>query len=287
MPDFLRRYRTLLVLVGLLLGALIFYSISLRQRNEPSAFERRMLDLVSPLQQGMTATGSALKSLRGWFLGGGEVEISRLRSELQTAQRDLVALEEARQETERLRALLDFATQLDSRSVAARVVADDATSWFRTIVIDRGTEDGLKEGFPVMTDQGIVGRVVTCAAGSSRVILAVDAASRVSTLVERTRARGICRGTGEAMSLDYVPMTADVKAGDILVTSGLGGFFPKGLVVGTVTDVTRRGYDMFQTIQVAPAVDFDRLEEVLVIIPEDRPHPPLPNALTRTTSGRL
>ena len=159
--------------------------------------------------------------------------------------------------------------------VAARVIGVDATSWFRSITIDRGSSEQIREGMAVVSAYGVVGRIVTCTPHSSRVLLVVDASSKLSTLIERTRARAICRGDGDSMSLDYLPLTDDVQVGDLLVTSGLGGGFPKGLIVGAVTRVDKRGYDMFQTVKVEPAVDFEHLEEVLVIFSaETSPLPP-------------
>jgi rod shape-determining protein MreC len=123
----------------------------------------------------------------------------------------------------------------------------------------------------VINQHGVVGRIVKCSPRSSRVLLLIDASSALATLVERTRTRSICRGTGDALSLDYVALPEDVAEGDLIVTSGLGGVFPKGLPVGSVRSVVRGGFSMFQTIEIAPAVDFSRIEEVMVLRNEPLP----------------
>jgi len=271
MLELLRKYRNPIILGLLLLSSLIFYSAYLRHKNTPSPLERKILNILSPLQESSDLATRGIATIWRQLFGASAAESERLRNENLALQAKLTTLAEITKENERLRKLLEFATPLGQHTVAARVIAADASSWFSTVMIDRGSKDGLKEGMAVITDQGVAGRIVTCASNSSRVLLIVDASSRVSTLSERTRSRGVSRGDGENLSFDYVPLTDDVKEGDIIVTSGLGDAFPKGLVVGRVIAVARRGFDMFQTIRIEPAVDLSRIEEVLVVIPDSPP----------------
>lgn len=261
MFDLLRKYRTFFLLALLFFAALSLYSFQLRHRDTTSAGERRVLGLLFPLQQGVSRSSGFL----GSFFGGGLDEIERLDAENRRMRAELIGQEELRRENERLKGLIAFSSQVSEPSVAARVIGVDATGWFQTVTIDKGSSDGLAEGAAVVNEQGLVGRVVRCASRSSRVLLINDASSSVATLVERTRSRGICQGTGAGLILDYVALPEDVVSGDVIVTSGLGGVFPKGLPVGIVSSVVRGGFSMFQTIQVAPAVDFARLEEVLIL----------------------
>lgn len=276
MRDLLKKYRSPIVLVLFLLGSLTFYSMHLRQKASPSALERRVLTVIYPLQRSAALTSDGLAAIWSALFGASAGTTAQLRDENLRLKAQVVADEEMRKENERLRKLLAFSAQLNSSTLTARVIGVDATSWFRTITIDRGSQDRVAEGMAVVTAQGVVGRVVNVAPRSSRVLLVVDSSSKVSTLVERTRSRGVCRGDGEVLVLDFLPLTADVQTGDILVTSGLGGGFSKGLVLGTVSSVDKRGYDMFQTVRIEPAVDFDHLEEVLVIVTADPalPTPP-------------
>ncbi len=138
------------------------------------------------------------------------------------------------------------------------------SSWFRTIEIDRGSADGVIEGLPVIDAAGLVGRVVRSAPHSARVLLITDASSAVAVLVQDQRIRGVCRGQGGALALDFALLEDAIQVGDGVITSGLGGVFPKGLVVGYVRSVQREQFGLFQTVDVEPAVDFAHLEEVLV-----------------------
>jgi rod shape-determining protein MreC len=243
--------------------------MQMRRREKTSPFERQFLSTTAPLQAG-------IGSLTSIFGGGGD-DYQRLDAENRQLRSRLVELEEFRLENVRLKGLLDFRSGLGSEAVVARVIGVDATSWFQTIAIDKGTEQGLREGMAVINQHGVVGRIVKCAARSSRVLLLIDASSAVATLVERTRTRSVCRGNGNSLVLDYVALPEDVEPGDMVVTSGLGGVFPKGLPVGTVKSVVRGGFSMFQTIEVESSVDFSRIEEVLVLynvpLPYSEPAP--------------
>src|SRR6185295_1055291 len=145
------------------------------------------------------------------------------------------------------------------------VIGRDATRLSRTILIGRGETDGVVRGAAVLAPQGVVGHVFQTSPHSARVLLVSDHNSGVDALVQRTRARGIVQGTVDAgCVLKYVKRTEDVQVGDTLVTSGLDGIFPKGLPVGRVTAIDKRGQGLFQSAEVAPRVDVDQLEEVLV-----------------------
>ena len=265
MRKLFKKYWRLFALGFLLFASLSYYSSHLRHKDAPSAIERHLLTLVNPVQKSVILATDGIAAIRANLFGASEAATARLRSENAQCKEQLVDHAELQQENERLKKLLSFSAQREERMVAARVIGVDATSWFRSITIDRGSSDQIREGMAVVSTYGVVGRVVTSTPHSSRVLLVVDAASKLSTMIERTRARAICRGDGDGMSLDYLPLTDDVQIGDLLITSGLGGGFPKGLIVGAVTRVDKRGYDMFQSVKVEPAVDFEHLEEVLVI----------------------
>lgn len=271
MREFFRKFWRSVALGFLLIASLSYYSSQLRHKETPSPIERKLLSLVYPLQKSIMLASDSVTAIRTSLFGSSDALIEELRSENGKIKGALVDHEELRQENERLKKLISFSAQREERMVAARVIGFDATSWFRSITIDRGTSEQLREGMAVVSAYGVVGRIVTCTPHSSRVLLIVDASSKLSTLIERTRARAICRGDGNGMNLDYLPLTDDVQIGDLLITSGLGGGFAKGLIVGAVTRVDKRGFDMFQTVKVEPAVDFEHLEEVLVIISAESP----------------
>jgi rod shape-determining protein MreC len=122
---------------------------------------------------------------------------------------------------------------------------------------------------PVVAAEGVVGRVIRSAPHDSRVLLLTDASSAVASLVQRNRTRGVVRGQGDILTLDFALRQEDIEVGDRIVTSGTGGVFPKGLVIGEVTRTAREQYGLFQTVTVSSAVDFARLEEVLVLVKEN------------------
>jgi rod shape-determining protein MreC len=142
-------------------------------------------------------------------------------------------------------------------------------------MIDRGEADGLREGMPVIAVDGIIGQLVKVMHKSSRVLLITDHASGVSSVIQRSRARGVVKGKGGgSCSLEFALAEEDVKVGDSVITSGIGGVFPKGLNIGEVTMLKKGEYGIFQTVEVRPAVNLERLEEVLVLLQGPRDEKP-------------
>lgn len=270
MLDFLRKYRTPLLAGGLILLALLVYSANLRDRDTTTLFERTVLQLTAPVQKGVDVVLSAVAD--GWrhylWLVGTERENDRLQEENRRLRAEIDGLQEVRLANERLRKLLAFKEEMNLPALPAQVIADDASSWFRTVLIDKGTEDGTREGLPVVVAEGVVGRIISAGPRQSRVLLITDASSAVATLVQRSRTRGVARGRGDGLNLDYVPREAEIEVGDAVITSGTGGVFPKGLLLGRIRGVTREAYGLFQSVEVDPSVDFSRLEEILVLLKE-------------------
>ena len=171
----------------------------------------------------------------------------------------------------RLRSLLSFQPTVANRVIAAEVIGKDPSAWFKTITIDKGKADGLKKGLPVVVAQGITGQIIEISAHYSKVMLIIDRNSAVDALVQRSRARGIIKGTSaEQCRFDYVLQKHDVKIGDTVVTSGFDGIYPKGLRLGWVSDVKKREPEIFQEITVTPYADFEKLEEVLIVLTPQR-----------------
>lgn len=268
MLEWWRKNRNLLLGMILLLAALLSYSLGLEPGRQGGWFERFALRLGRPMFSTATTIHHTAAGVLGSILPGGSQH--DLDNENRRLRAELTALAELREENERLRRLLGYVDETPWQTVAARVIAEDASSWFRTIEIDRGYEDGISEGLPVVNATGLVGRVVRVAAHSARVLLITDASSAVAVLVQDQRIRGVCRGQGEVMALDFALLQDEIQVGDGVITSGLGGVFPKGLVVGYVRAVQREQFGLFQTVEVEPAVDFARLEEVLVVLGEAR-----------------
>ena len=168
----------------------------------------------------------------------------------------------------RLRNLLNFQKTPTNKVVAAEVIGMDPSGWFKTIIIDKGRSDGLQKGLPVVLPIGIVGQVIEAAAHYSKVMLVIDRNSAVDALVQRSRARGIIKGeSADQCRFEFVLRKHDVQIDDTVIASGLDGVYPKGLRIGRVADISQGNSDIFYEITVAPFVDYEKLEEVLVILP--------------------
>jgi rod shape-determining protein MreC len=184
-------------------------------------------------------------------------------------EEQVAALQEAKLENDRIRALVDFAAAQKLPTIGARIIGRPTDSRQRIILIDRGTSSGVKRGDTVIAAGGLVGQVVEVTPYDAQVRLVSDSSSGVTALVQRTRVNGIVRGALDGPLLfEFVQPELAPVVGDVLITSGLGGVYPKGIVVGDVTAVSAPQSDLYPTISVASRVDIDRIEEVLVITGE-------------------
>lgn len=255
----------LLLGLALVLAALLCYSLGLRSGGQTGWLEGMALRLGSPLFGTTADARYAVAGIWHAVVPGASLDLD---AESRRLRAEMAGVEELQRENERLRRLLGFVEAHPRRTLAVRVIGEDATSWFRTIEIDRGYEDGVVEGLPVVDAAGLIGRVVRSAPHSARVLLITDASSAVAVLVQDERIRGVCRGQGGTLALDFALVQDAIQVGDGIITSGSGGVFPKGLVVGYVRSVHREQFGLFQTVEVEPAVDFSHLEEVLVLLKE-------------------
>lgn len=268
MLEFFRRNRVLLAsaLCLVLAASLAVRTGSGRTRSD--GLGRFFLWVMAPFQ---SATAGAGRALSGTWRGFADLwhardENLRLRDESRTLREELERLTEVELENERLRRLLDFRETLRGDLLTARVIGHDATGLARTLTVDRGESDGVTRGAAALAPEGIVGQVFLASAHAARILLVSDHNSGVDALVQRSRARGIVQGTVDGgCVLKYVKRTDDVQVGDLLVTSGIDGIFPKGLPVGRVVSIEDKGSALFHFAVVAPAADFARVEEVLLL----------------------
>ena len=265
------KYHPPVVAAVLLIISLTVISYSASRLSETGFLRKMVLEAGAPVED---AVNVSLKGLHdSWkrylFLVGLEDENRRLRHGNAVLSEQLNHYREGYIEGMRLQKLLNLKDSLTNRVVAARVVDRNRASLFKTILIDKGTADGMRVGFPVLSEQGVVGRIIETAWHASQVLLLVDGNSNIDGLIQRSRAQGILQGAGSAgCNLKYISRVEEVLPGDVVLSSGLAGVFPKGLLLGVVTKVSRKGEGLFQKIDVAPAVDFGKLEEVLALIPD-------------------
>lgn len=232
--------------------------------------------VLAPVGHAGEALTSPFRAAGSWV---GDLTVSRsdletLRQQNTEMRQRLAELEEARLENERLRELVGFVQARELDAVGARVIGRPINAWDSVIVIDRGGVDGVSEGMPVLSASGLIGQVVEVTGSSARVRLISDQRSGVAAMLQTTRSEGVVRGSLEGdLTMDFVSRETTVTVGEVVLTSGLGGVFPKGLLVGEVSDVRLEDADLFPRIRVRPSAEIDRLEEVVVLLspPTDLP----------------
>jgi rod shape-determining protein MreC len=209
----------------------------------------------------------------GYFqLIGVREENENLKRLTERQGRQIVQLTEERTANERLRRLLNFKITTDGEYMGAKIVASDPGPWYKSMVVNVGLDDGVSVNAPVVTEAGVVGRVVELTSHFAKVLLITDPGSGIDSFVQRNRVHGLLSGHGKGqMSLDYVRKADDVRPGDLVVTSGLDGIFPTGLSIGSVTLVDKKSLGLFLEAQINPSVDLNSLEEVLVKLDKQLP----------------
>ena len=243
--------------------------IILSQSNLIDVAENPVMRGLAPIQSILSQiTHFAADSVNGF----GEVkelksENERQRREIERLNRELAGLIEAVNENKTLRALLKYKeANPEWDIISARVIGYDPTNLAESIIIDRGTKDGLQKGMVVIADGGLTGRIAQVFDNSAKVLLIVDPSSAVNAMVQRSRAQGIiCGLPGGELEMRYVQQGKDITEGDPIITSGHGGSFPKGILIGFVSEMSGNDLDLFKNVKVKSMIKFDELEMVLVI----------------------
>jgi rod shape-determining protein MreC len=253
------------MIVGLLVAGWILFL------GQPTAVSTKLHMIFVQLSTPFVRLGEyipAVKSRRALAEANEE-----LHTENESLRQRVAALSEAGRENLRLRELLGVHDRIHSRPVIARVIGRDASNWWKSIQIDRGLQDGLRENLAVVNADGLVGKTVHVTRGEARVLLMIDPNCKASALLQDSREPGVVSGAETAMvreprlMMTFVDRNAKINAGENVVTSGLGGIFPKGILLGAVKRVRLNPQNgMYQDVEIKPAVDFRRLEEVVVVV---------------------
>jgi rod shape-determining protein MreC len=271
MESVLGRYRNLVILVGVLFLQILGLAVQVKRSNDTE--HTRLIrvwavDMVTPFERvliwAQNGTGNLWHSYV--YLRGVRAENRQLKDQIEQLRLEQVRLNEDAVQAHRLQALLAFKEQYISRTVAAQVIGSSGSDSSRMLYIDKGEDQGLKRDMAVITSDGIVGKVLQVFPSVSQVLLINDQSSGVGTILEKSRLQGFLKGTatGEVV-LEGVMSDEQVAPGERVLTSGGDQIFPKGLPVGTVTKVGT-GKDLFLNIQIKPAVNLGKLEEVLVVV---------------------
>lgn len=276
MESVLGRYRNLIVLVAVLFVQVLGLAVQVKRTTdtEPTRLIRVWaVGAVTPLEKSLHWIQMSTSGI--WhnylYLRGVRAENRELKQEIQRMQLEQVRMSQDADQARRLQALLSFKEQFISRTIAAQVIGSSGSEQSRTIYIDKGAREGVRPDMAVITKDGIVGKVLQVyganplESSTAQVLLINDQTSGVGVILDKTRLQGILRGTpsGE-VTLEKVMSDETVSPGDLVLTSGGDGIFPKGLPVGTVTRVSP-GSELFLNIRVRPAANLNRLEEVLVV----------------------
>jgi rod shape-determining protein MreC len=236
-----------------------------------SALRALLISLFSPVQRGADAAFGAFSSM--WYgyvdLRGVREENGRLKEEVSRLEQALWMERDVVASYRRLSSVLELAERIPGNPIVAEVVGLDASAWFHTITVNRGTAHGVVLNAPVIAAGGLVGRVISIGSDVAQIQLLTDRDCSVGALLARTRARGVVAGSGEqasptGLTLNYVSNLEDVVEGDLIVTSGMDGIYPKGIAIGRVGSV-RNGPRLFKLVTVEPAANLDRLEEVFIL----------------------
>jgi len=247
--------------------------LALDQNKQLQPIEDLALRFVSPVQGKLT---SLVNNIRDLAQTTQDLrELRRRNEELQSLADSLmienVRLKEIESENEALRRLLNFtqanpSNDYKAAEVKSRVIGREPTNFLSYLTIDLGSQHGIEKGMPVVTERGLVGRITDVGSNWAKVMLIIDPSSSVNALIQTSRATGVVEGqVGGSLVMKYIPQGEPVNVNDIVLTSGLGGNFPKKLIIGQVTAVRQRDIEMFQEADIRPTVDFNNLEVVLVI----------------------
>lgn len=227
-----------------------------------------VVTVTSPLKMAGSVIASPFNALGNIFsnLTASQETLSDLRDQNAELTAKVAELSEAQETATRLEALVGLQSTYNLQSTAARIIGGSSDAWTQTVTIDKGSADGFTVGMPVCNAYGVIGQITECALNVSTVLLINDETSGVAAMIQSSRAQGMLRGQADgSLRLEYVPADAEVKVGDIVITSGIGGVFPKGLPLGTVTSVEKSDNDVYYTISVRTQSSTENNEEVLVI----------------------
>jgi rod shape-determining protein MreC len=274
MTDYRSRVFIGFLAVGLVGVALVNMVVDRRAVSgggrELSWWSGLVLDVAVPVQKMVAVPLDLARGAWRDYLALVDVrrENSELRSKLAAAEDENLQLREALVSSGRLQLIDEMRDEFDVPMLPAELVGLDVSAWFRSALLDHGRSGGVRAGMPVVSAEGygLVGLVTTTSRGAAKVMLLLDRQSAIDGIVQRSRSRGVVRGGKDALEFEFEARGGDVQVGDAIITSGLGGVYPKGFRIGEVVSVSDPGSRLLQTATVQPAVDFGRLEQVYVML---------------------
>jgi rod shape-determining protein MreC len=228
-----------------------------------------ILDAAAPVQHAIARPFEAVRDTWDGYISLLHVKLQNdeLEREVARLSEENLQLREALIASGRLQRIADMREHYEVPMLPAELVGVDASPWFRSVLIDRGRDRGVFSGMPVISEQGLVGIITATSQRSAKAMLVLDRQTSVDGVIQRSRSRGTVRGRGgDELEFEFVARNSDVQVNDLVITSGLGGVYPKGLFIGTISEVSEPGTQLLRRATIRPAVDFGRLEEVFVML---------------------
>lgn len=265
--------KLLTIVIVLSMVFVVFIGLTASRRDRVSIFEGVVGNVLSPVQKYLYMSGQRISNFFSFVANISTIskENGDLQAKTTELENKLVDYETIKAENDRLRGMLDFKNDNQTYSfLGANVIGKGSGNWYDTFIIDKGSNQGVKKYYPVVTSQGLVGQVMETGPNWAKVLSIVDEKSRISGSTSRTSAQGIIQGVPSFSSdknckMVYLPSNSDIKNGDFVVTSGISKFFPKNIRIGVITEVSDDQAEFVKTAVIKPSVDFTKLEEVFVI----------------------
>lgn len=272
MFKLVKEYRFYFTLAILFLIPILSLNTSEKDPSDFNGIDRFIVATIAPFQglisYGLEETSAFFENYL--FLVHLRKDHAAVLEENRKLFNQIHSYKEMEAENHRLRALLEFQSHVSEKKTSAQVISTDVSNEFRLIRINKGSSSGILRGMPVVTHEGVVGKILRTATNYADVITILDNLATVDAIIQRSRARGTLEGaTDDLCILRYALRTDDIQEGDIVETSGLGGVYPKGLKLGVVSKVKQKTYGVTQEVEILPSVDFSKLEEVIIIMRND------------------
>jgi rod shape-determining protein MreC len=253
--------KTRLVVLLIIISLVVILSLPI---SSSTNIKIKLVDFFSPVVKFSNSLVENIFSFKNIFTAIGENKV--LRTEFNKVSSRCNDLEEAFLENQRLKQLLDLRKQILHETIACRVIARDAGTWYKTIILDKGKKQGISAGMPVVNAYGVVGRIIECDDCTSRVLLITDANSSIGGITQDMRIAGLIEGDGTDLCLfNLLSKKEELQLGATVVTSGLSRIFPKGLKIGMITEIMDSDDGLYKIAKVKLSADINKLEEVLVI----------------------
>jgi rod shape-determining protein MreC len=273
MPDLLKRIGAPLIVAFLILLTIVSMVLGRRTPSDGQGelpwWQAVVLEIAAPIERVISAP---IDGVKGFFeeyvdLLGVRADNRRLRRRIAEIESENLQFREALVSSGHLARVASMRDEVEISMLPAEVVGLDVAPWFRSVLVDRGSRHGVEPGYPVITPNGVVGVITATSSHAAKTMLLLDRQSSVDALVQRSRARGVLRGIGrDRLEFEFVVRSADVVVGDEVVTSGLGGIYPKGLRLGRVAELRDAGGRLTRIAMIDPAVDLGQLEQVFVML---------------------